>query len=122
MLGDSRVEVKCADGTTRICLIRGKMVKRVWINTGDVILVGLREFDNGKADVIHKYSPFEAKSLHAYGELPDSLVSITRDDEAEVGNNGLKFVSYSDDEDDEDRPKSASPPQETDWNKMLEEL
>jgi len=35
-------------------------------------LVGLRDYQDGKADVILKYSPDEARNLKAYGELPES--------------------------------------------------
>jgi translation initiation factor 1A len=34
------------------------------------VLIGLREFQEDKADVIHKYTTEEARSLQAYGELP----------------------------------------------------
>lgn len=42
MLGNGRLEAMCMDNTKRLCHIRGKMRKRVWINAGDIILVGLR--------------------------------------------------------------------------------
>lgn len=32
MLGNGRVEVQCFDGTKRLCHIRGKMRKKVWVN------------------------------------------------------------------------------------------
>lgn len=54
MLGNGRVEATCADGTVRLCHIRGKFRKRVWINQGDIVLLGLREYQDGKADVILK--------------------------------------------------------------------
>jgi translation initiation factor 1A len=74
MLGNGRLDAKCADGKSRLCHIRGKMRKRVWINTDDIILLGLRDFDDSKADVIHKYMLDEARTLQAYGELPESWV------------------------------------------------
>ena len=33
-------------------------------------MVGLREYQPDKCDVIHKYTTDEARSLQAYGELP----------------------------------------------------
>lgn len=72
MLGNGRLEATCFDGTKRLCHIRGKLRKKVWINGGDIILVGLRDYQDGKADVILKYSPDEARNLKAYGELPES--------------------------------------------------
>ena len=35
-------------------------------------MVGLREFQNDRADVIHKYTADEARALIAYGELPST--------------------------------------------------
>lgn len=46
---------------------------QVWINAGDIILLGLRDYQDGKADVILRYNPDEARSLKAYGELPESV-------------------------------------------------
>ena len=72
MLGSGRVEVQCFDGVKRIAHIRGNMRKKVWINSGDIILVSIRDFQPDKADVILKYTPDEARSLKSHGELPDS--------------------------------------------------
>lgn len=60
-------------GTKRLCHIRGKLRKKVWINTGDIILVGLRDYQDAKADVILKYTPDEARNLKSYGEFPESV-------------------------------------------------
>jgi len=73
MLGNCRLEATCFDGTKRLCHIRGKLRKKVWINTGDIILVGIRDFQDAKADVIQKYNPDEARNLKTYGELPESV-------------------------------------------------
>jgi initiation factor 1A len=39
----------------RICHIRGLLQHRSWIFKNDFILVSLRDFQDDKADVIHKY-------------------------------------------------------------------
>ncbi|KAI9228996.1 MAG: eukaryotic translation initiation factor 1A [Piptocephalis tieghemiana] len=72
MLGGGRLEAQCFDGEKRLGHIRGKLRKKVWINQGDIILLSLREFQDDKADVILKYSADEARSLKAYGELPEN--------------------------------------------------
>jgi translation initiation factor 1A len=72
MLGNGRLEAMCFDGTKRLCHIRGKLRKKVWINTGDIILVGLRDYQDAKADVILKYNADEARNLKSYGEIPES--------------------------------------------------
>jgi len=73
MLGNGRLEAYCFDGVSRLCHIRGKLRKRVWIQQGDIVLIGLREFQDQKADVILKYDNEEARSLKAYGELPENV-------------------------------------------------
>lgn len=45
---------------------------QVWINQGDIILIGLRDYQDAKADVILRYNPDEARNLKAYGELPET--------------------------------------------------
>ncbi|RXK38230.1 translation initiation factor eIF-1A [Tremella mesenterica] len=69
MLGNGRLEAKCQDGETRLAQIRGQMRKKIWIVAGDIILLSLREFQDGRADVIHRYTPDEARNLKNYGEL-----------------------------------------------------
>ena len=44
---------------------------QVWINQGDIVLVGLRDFQDDKADVLLRYNPDEARNLKTYGELPE---------------------------------------------------
>eukprot|EP00128_Syssomonas_multiformis_P013110 Colp12_sorted_trinity150504_noHs@34445 len=71
MLGNGRLEASCFDGVKRLCHIRGKLRKKVWINQGDIVLVGLRDYQDEKADVILKYNSDEARHLKACGELPE---------------------------------------------------
>jgi translation initiation factor 1A len=54
MLGNGRCDCMCIDGVKRLCHIRGKMRKRVWIATGDIVLISLRDFQDEKADIITK--------------------------------------------------------------------
>ena len=65
MLGSGRIEAMCFDGQKRLCKIRGKLRKKVWINVSDIVLVGLRDYQDGKADVILKYSSDEVNNAHS---------------------------------------------------------
>jgi translation initiation factor 1A len=69
------MEAKCFDNVTRLCMIRGKMNKRQWIAVGDIILVSLREYQDGRGDIIGKYTVSEARSLKQAGEIPDTIVT-----------------------------------------------
>ncbi|GLC46819.1 Eukaryotic translation initiation factor 1A, X-chromosomal [Pleodorina starrii] len=73
MLGNGRLEAQCIDGKKRLCNIRGKMRKKVWVAQGDIVLVGLRDYQDDKADVIMKYTADEARVLKQYGELPEHI-------------------------------------------------
>lgn len=72
MLGNGHLDAYCYDGVKRMCHIRGKMRKKVWVGVGDIVLVGLRDYQDSKADVMLKYTPDEARNLKIYGELPDT--------------------------------------------------
>merc|ERR1719483_485656 len=63
----------CFDGVKRLCHIRGKLRKKVWINQSDIVLLSLRDYQDAKADVILKYSADEARNLKSYGEFPESV-------------------------------------------------
>jgi translation initiation factor 1A len=80
MLGNERVEATDIQGIKRICHIRGRMKKKQWISVGDVVLIGIREFQNDKADIILKYSTDEARVLKKIGELPQN----TKNNETEI--------------------------------------
>jgi translation initiation factor 1A len=102
MLGNGRLEAQCFDGEKRLAHIRGKLRKKVWINTGDIILLSLREFQDEKADVIQKYSADEARSLKQYGELPESAKLNETDGAGEEGDDAVEFAEGSDEEESDD--------------------
>ncbi len=70
MLGFDRVLVKCQDGHERLCRIRGKMKRRVWIRQGDIVLVSPWDFQSDKrGDVIWRYKRNQAEWLRKNGYL-----------------------------------------------------
>ena len=102
MLGNGRLEALCFDGVKRLYHIRGKLRKKVWINTSDIILVGLRDYqDNNKADVILKYNADKARSLKAYGKLPENA-KINETDTFGSGDDEIQFDDIGDDDGDID--------------------
>ena len=74
ILGNCRLRVRCFDDNkTRLGVIRGAMRKRIWMSVHDVVLVGLRNFQDDKVDIIHKYSDDDVRKLRLYGELPETV-------------------------------------------------
>lgn len=77
------------------------MRKKVWITAGDIVLVGKRDFQDEKVDIIHKYSADEARNLKQYGELPENarinetIVDMAMADENGGGDDDLG-ISFDD--------------------------
>jgi translation initiation factor 1A len=70
LLGFDRVSVKCQDGHERLCRIRGKMKRRVWIRQGDVVLVSPWDFQSDtRGDLIWRYTKAQADILRRKGLL-----------------------------------------------------
>mgnify|MGYP000047148188 FL=1 len=70
LLGYDRVLVRCQDGHERLCRIRGKMKRRVWIREGDVVLVSPWDFQSDKrGDIIWRYTRAQAEWLRKNGYL-----------------------------------------------------
>lgn len=68
MLGSDRIRAKCSDGNVRVCRIPGRLRKRVWMRTGDLILVKPWVVQsNERADVIYRYTPTQANWLKRKG-------------------------------------------------------
>jgi len=97
LLGNCRLEIQCFDGKTRLGNIRGSMRKKVWIKVNDVVLVSLRDFEDGKCDVIHKYESKEVNRLKMLDEIPKTVKTIDdlEDKEEDIG---IDFVESDDDE------------------------
>ena len=69
--GGPHLSVRLLSGETVIGVIRGKMRRRVWIAINDIILVGIRSFQEDKVDVLHKYPEEHIRQLVEMGEIPD---------------------------------------------------
>jgi translation initiation factor 1A len=68
MLGFDRILVRCQDGKERLCRIRGKMKRRVWIREGDIVLVSPWDFQTDtRGDLIWRYTRAQAETLRRKG-------------------------------------------------------
>lgn len=83
LLGDSRLEVHCFDGITRICHIRGAMKKRTWIAKGNIVLVSLRDFAEKQADVIYRYTADQVIQLKKLGVPIPKEAELVNEEEVE---------------------------------------
>lgn len=70
MLGFDRILVSCQDGKERLCRIRGKIKRRMWIRLGDVVLVSPWDFQSdSRGDIIWRYKRNQAEWLRRNGYL-----------------------------------------------------
>ena len=74
------------------------MRKRSWINKGDFVLVSLRDYQDDKADVIHKYEFDEIIRLKNLKEISETVKSNSEDGEIDKEEDAIVF-GYSTDED-----------------------
>jgi translation initiation factor 1A len=70
MLGAERIMVKCQDGNERLCRIRGKLKKRVWIREGDIVLVSPWDFQTEtRGDIFWRYRKNQSDWLRNHNYL-----------------------------------------------------
>jgi len=74
LLGYDRVMVRCQDGFTRLCRIRGKMKRRAWIRVDDIVIVSPWDFQTSeRGDITYRYKPNQLDWLRNNGHLKDIL-------------------------------------------------
>lgn len=83
VLGGCRFTCECYDGHHRLGILRGRLTKgknkhENMIAEGDYVLVGLRDYEVEKCDIIIKYKYPQVKELIRQGELPESATAVER--------------------------------------------
>jgi translation initiation factor 1A len=73
LLGAARIRVMCEDNISRMGRITGKMKKKMWIREGDLLILRPWGFQEGKADILFRYSRTQATYLARRNLLPASV-------------------------------------------------
>jgi translation initiation factor 1A len=73
LLGAARIRVMCEDNLSRMGRITGKMKKKMWIREGDLLILRPWGFQEGKADILFRYSRTQATYLARRNLLPASV-------------------------------------------------
>jgi translation initiation factor 1A len=73
LLGAARIRVMCEDSVSRMGRITGKMKKKMWIREGDLLIVRPWGFQEGKADILFRYSRTQSQYLARKNLLPASV-------------------------------------------------
>jgi translation initiation factor 1A len=74
--GHGHFRVVCNDGVERLGVLRGNMRRRVWVSRNDLVLVTKRDFQDGKADIVHKYAREDVYRLMRLGEIVPALKNL----------------------------------------------
>ncbi|KAJ2158972.1 Translation initiation factor 1A [Coemansia sp. RSA 552] len=99
VLGNGRMDVQCIDGVKRLGHIRGAMRKKVWVQQGDWILVGLRDFQDNKCDILEKYKDEEVVGLKKAKQLPEKTKTVKEPKEPRLDGEDSESESESDSDD-----------------------
>jgi translation initiation factor 1A len=73
LLGAARIKVMCEDSVSRMGRITGKMKKKMWIREGDLLIIRPWGFQEGKADILFRYSRTQSTFLARRNLLPSSI-------------------------------------------------
>jgi translation initiation factor 1A len=97
--GNACFDVKCYDGKTRQCKVRGNMrgKRKVWINVNDTVIIS-KDVSSTLRDtghIIHKYNENEVRTLKKAGKL--NMPGEVNDNDTM----GINF-GYNDDDNDSD--------------------
>lgn len=91
LLGDRKITVKLDNGTELLGCIPGKMKRKCWIAVDDVVIVGIREYQEAKVDILHKYNDDEVKKLIQYGEIPEIFGKSASSMDDNIPDDGIDF-------------------------------
>jgi translation initiation factor 1A len=75
ILGDCNFTVMCFDGSERMCHLRKGVKKGEKVCVDTVVLIGLRDYQDNKGDIIYVYSKEQVNQLRQLKEIPTRISS-----------------------------------------------
>lgn len=97
--GNGRFDIETPDGNVKIGVLAGKHRKRMWINSGDIVLVGIWDFQEEKCSILHKYSEDHVQKLVDKKEI---LPNFQKDKFSQFADEELEVDYFSTDLPDEE--------------------
>lgn len=83
ILGNCRFEIIDKNNKKYLGILRGNMKKKVWIKKDNIVLCSIRDYEQNKVDIFHKYNDYEVKRLIKIKQI-DSKFIITDINESET--------------------------------------
>ncbi len=70
LLGAARMYVRCVDGKTRLGRVPGSMMRKLYIEQGDLVIIKPWEYEEDtKCDILYKYRKVQVSWLRRKGYL-----------------------------------------------------
>jgi len=91
ILGDCNFMVFCFDGTERLCHIRKSIKRGEKVMVDTIVLVGLRDYQDSKGDIVYVYSRDQEMLLRRTNEIPDTSNGDQFDTNENVDETGFDF-------------------------------
>jgi translation initiation factor 1A len=73
LMGAARIRVLGEDSVPRMGRITGKMKKKMWIREGDLLIIRPWGFQEGKADILFRYSRTQSQYLARRSLIPAAV-------------------------------------------------
>ena len=116
--GNGRFETNCIDGKIRLGHARGNLKKKkMFVKVGDLVLVSLRDFEDGKCDILYIYNQKEVKLLKNRGEIPNTIKEDLMQENEKEQDIGIDFK----DEDDIDEEEELERKKQEDFKKDFDD-
>jgi translation initiation factor 1A len=106
LLGNCRVLVITNNGVDAIGVIRGtlrKFNKRVIIETGDIVVISKRDYQESKVDIVHKYNTDQVQFLISEKKLSTVLSNYynnmhvaTESDNKAIDDGNNNYIDFGD--------------------------
>ncbi|MBI4361061.1 translation initiation factor eIF-1A [Candidatus Micrarchaeota archaeon] len=70
LVGGARMRVQCEDGKDRLARVPGKIRRRIWVRSGDYVLIKPWSVEGDeKCDIVFRYTKVQSDALRAKGHL-----------------------------------------------------
>lgn len=93
ILGDCNFTVLCFDGRERLCHLRKAAKKGEKVGMDTIVLVGLRDYQDDKGDIIFVYTKEQVSQLRQMKMIPSKIASSedAGDSKEEADDTGFDF-------------------------------
>jgi len=93
LLGECNFTIFCFDGKERMCHIRKTIKRSEKIVVDSIVLVGLREYQDTKGDIVYVYSREQESILKRTNEIPNVSNGDAEQDPDDEEETGFEFDS-----------------------------